>query len=85
MLTATSADIPRPICDVGYPQSQLETMLPVVRLKQFYVWMRGQTFSECNGLLFNGKNLVPSGCGPHGYVYYESDVRAFLAGRPVLD
>lgn len=76
-----------PICRFGYPHSQLVELLEEDQLKTFFRWMIGQTFTECDGRLYNyeTKRMEPSGCGPHGFVYYEWDVQRFLAGLSVID
>jgi hypothetical protein len=80
-------DIPAPDCVLGYPEYQLEEILGD-RIEEFGRWMRGQTFSGCDARSYNHetKEYEPSGCDiPHGFVYYQSDVRRFLAGLPVID
>lgn len=84
---ATQPELPAPICKFGYPHSQLEEIFSVLKLKAFFHWMRGQTFSSCDGRIFNAaeNRMEASNCGPHGYVYYQSDVQRFVAGLPVID
>jgi hypothetical protein len=79
--------LPVPKCKFGYPHEQLKEALGEEKFKQFLSWMLGQTFSSCEGRIFNRKanRMEDSGCGPHGYVYYGWDVEAFLDGRPALD
>jgi len=79
--------LPAPICSLGYPESQLLDIISAEQLKNFYQWMSGQTFTICEGSKYDHiqKRSVPSGCGPHGYVYYPWDVERFLDGRPIVD
>lgn len=80
--------LPSAECRLGYPDSQLEEILGEERLKDFYRWMRGQTFSACDGTEYNHqtRKYEPSVCSvSHGYVYYRQDVERFLAGKPVID
>jgi hypothetical protein len=80
--------IEAPICKLGYPDSQLRKIFKSDETyKRFFSWMRGQTFSSCDGTSYNHekKALEPTNCGPHGYVYYASDVNRFIEGRPVID
>lgn len=83
---ATSMNIPDPVCKLGYPETQLEEILGA-RLKDFNVWMRGQTVSLCDGKYWDYEEMEykPSGCGPHGAVVYSCDVQDFLEGRDVQD
>ena len=76
-----------PICKYGYPHSQLVDVFSPELLKEFFSWMRGQTFSSCDGQEYSHveKKMVPTNCGPHGWVYYTDDVRRFLEGKPVID
>jgi len=76
-----------PICKLGYPYSQLGDIFSPELKKEFFSWMRGQTFTECNGYQYDheASTYEPSGCGPHGWVYYTSDVQRFLEGKPVID
>lgn len=86
-VAVAAEDFPAPLCEIGYPHSQLEQTLSVLKMKDFLRWMMGQTFSMCTGQIFDyaTNRMVPSNCGPHGFVYYTSDVRAFLDGRQPLD
>ena len=76
-----------PQCKLGYPESQLEIEMSPDELKKFFSWMRGQTFSSCDGRMYNHetKEYEETGCGPHGYVYYPEDVYRFLYGWKVVD
>lgn len=87
METMIAEPLGTPECKYGYPHSQLEREMNVLQLKSFLKWMVGQTFSSCEGKEYDHdkKEYVPSGCGPHGYVYYTSDVNRFLAGKEVID
>lgn len=78
---------PTPICKLGYPESQLRDMFSNEQMKDFFNWMRGQTFSVCDGSFYDHreKRSKPTGCGPHGYVYYPWDVEKFLDGSPIVD
>lgn len=80
-----SMNIEPPECRVGYTVEQLERILGD-RIKEFYIWMRGQTFSSCDDRIYNHstKEYEP-GCGPHGFVYYPWDVQRFLDGSPIVD
>lgn len=79
-------DLPAPECKLGYPATQLEGLLGL-RMNELNEWMIGQTFTSCDGRQYNYKlgKYEPTGCGPHGYVYYSHDVKKFLAGLPVTD
>lgn len=76
-----------PECKFGYPETQLREIWTEDKFKDFMKWMRGQTFSVCDGTLFDGElnRMVGSGCGPHGYVFYAHDVTNFVTGGPILD
>lgn len=76
-----------PLCRIGYPETQLEDILTPLQFSNFIVWMSGQTYSSCTGEEYDYdlKKNVPTGCGPHGYVYYRGDVDRFLRGLPVVD
>jgi hypothetical protein len=78
--------IEEPECELGYPEKQLERILGN-RLPAFNTWMAGQTIAGCEGRKYNyaRKEFEPTGCGPHGFVVYASDVERFLAGLPVID
>lgn len=78
--------LPTPECKYGYPAIQLEKILGD-RMPDFFRWMRGQTFALCDGREYDygAREYKPTGCGPHGAVYYSSDVRQFLAGGHPLD
>jgi hypothetical protein len=82
-----SFELPPPICQQGYPHSQLVEIFGPEKIKTFFHWMRGQTFSECDGQRYvhETKSYEPTGCGPHGFVYYSWDVQRFLDGRPIID
>lgn len=71
----------------GYPETQLRSEWSEDKFKDFMKWMRGQTFTSCDGWSFDHKSnrLIDSNCGPHGYVYYVTDVHRFLAGGRVVD
>jgi hypothetical protein len=77
----------RPECKLGYPKTQLRAELTAEEFKAFFKWMRGQTFGSCEGQSYDHekKEYIPSGCGPHGYVFYATDVNRFLAGGSVVD
>ncbi len=77
----------KPECKFGYSAKQLAEMLTEKQLANFLKWMVGQTFSSCSGWVYDHKRgfNVTSGCGPHGYVYYEHDVRRWAEGKPVID
>lgn len=81
-------DMPEPECKYGYPQSQIEKIFPEDRLKEFHLFMNGQTVSLCNNRRWDyilGEE-VEDDCGTsHGTVFYRSDVFDFLSGRPVTD
>jgi hypothetical protein len=76
-----------PTCRFGYPEAQLKDMWDEATFKKFMLWMRGQTFSSCDGSIFDHENscTVDSNCGPHGYVYYTHDVLRFVSGKPAFD
>lgn len=79
--------LPTPDCELGFSQRQLEDVFPPEKFKEFIYWMRGQTSAICDGKTYDPqlKCSLPSGCGPHGYVYYPWDVERFLDGRPIVD
>lgn len=79
--------LPAPECELGYPQSQLENIFTPEKFKEFFYWMRGQTIALCDGRQFihEERRFEPTGCGPHGYVFYPWDVERFLDGRPIID
>jgi hypothetical protein len=76
-----------PKCLAGYPMSQLTEEMPPKTFNAFINWMRGQTFTVCDGRVYNHafQSYEDSGCGPHGNVFYTSDVNRFLAGGSVID
>jgi hypothetical protein len=80
------SNIPKAECRFGYPVQQLENILGN-RITEFYKWMHGQTFSSCDGRLYNYETEAyeASNCGPHGFVYYQGDVERFLDNRPIVD
>lgn len=67
--------VPNPECRYGYTAEELKTILGD-QLGAFDQWFVGQTGAVCEGR---------SGCGPHGFVVYRSDVIDFLAGRETAD
>jgi len=78
--------LPEPACELGYTQDQLEEFFGN-RITAFYKFMAGQTIGGCDGRRYDyeTKQYVSSGCGPHGWAYYTSDVRQFILGGPPLD
>lgn len=74
----TSESPPNPDCTLGYPENQVKEIMGA-RLREFRIWMRGQTQGVCDGQLYD------IGCGPHGTVTYPTDVERFLQGLPVID
>lgn len=80
-------DFVTPECKYGYPETQLKAEFGDDRMKAFNAWMRGQTFSSCDGKQYNydKQEFEATNCGPHGYVYYVYDVNRFIAGQPVID
>lgn len=77
---------PQPECKYGYTDTQISEMFKD-NGTAFYKWMAGQTFSSCEGWEYSYElgAKVSSGCGPHGFVYYSSDVHRFIRGLPVID
>lgn len=75
-----------PQCELGYPVSQLETLLGD-RMTELNDWMYGQTAAICEGRKYNYETheYESTDCGPHGVVYYSWDVQRFLDGRPIID
>ena len=73
-------------CKYGYTRDEIEALVGD-RIDAFNHWMRGQTGSICDGQLYDHdkREYYPSGCGPHGPVVYEHDVRQFLRGGRPLD
>lgn len=74
-----------PECQYGYTDAQIQQMFE--EPKKFYSWMRGQTFSSCDGREYNRdtEQYVATNCGPHGFVYYPWDVYRYVNGLPVID
>jgi hypothetical protein len=79
--------LPEPICRSGYPISQLESFLGDQGMRRLNLWMEGQTGSICDGRRYDHENrcYVPTGCGPHGMVYYTHDVKRWAEGLPIVD
>lgn len=79
-------ELPQPECILGYPDGQLHELLGS-RYDEFWKWMRGQTFTSCDGRAYDHetKEYRETGCGPHGFVVYYHDVKRFLEGLPVID
>ena len=79
--------MPKSDCQYGYPDAQLREIFTQEQFKRFSDWMVGQTISDCAGSVYDHelKSMVPSGCGPHGWVYYSHDIARFLRGLPVID
>jgi hypothetical protein len=75
-----------PECQLGYPETQLMEMLGPI-MDSFMYWMRGQTFSACDGKRYNYETnkYEDTGCGPHGYVFYTHDVERFFSELSVFD
>jgi hypothetical protein len=74
-----------PECDMGYTVPQLEEILGD-RMPDFDRFMHGQTFSLCDGRLYNYETKgYDAGCGPHGTVVNRSDLERFLRGGRVID
>ena len=71
---------PTPDCIWGYTSAQVSAL--VSDLGDFHSWMRGQTDAICDGRYFDydERTTKPSGCGPHGPVYYADDVQRYLSG-----
>lgn len=82
-----STDLPEPVCELGYPQEQLKTIMSRFLYEDFCRWMRGQTGGICDGRRYNfaTKEYEETRCGPHGTVVYVGDVETFLRGGPNLD
>lgn len=78
--------LPKPKCQYGYTTGQISKIMGD-RLEEFNKWMRGQTQAVCDGRAydFEAQKYRMSGCGPHHTITYETDVRQFLSGGPVLD
>lgn len=55
--------------------------------KGFRLFMRGQTYALCDSMIYDPESgdYVPTDCGPHGEVFYITDVNRFLAGGKVVD
>ena len=75
-----------PSCILGYTDSDLNQLLGNEK-SEFYAWMRGQTFTSCDGKAYDPELRAyrDTGCGPHGYVFYVADVARFMRGLPVID
>jgi len=78
--------LPQPECKYGYTQKQLERILGD-RISDFDKFMNGQTGAICNGQEYNydDDKHEMTGCGPHGYVVYKSDLEGFLNGNKIWD
>jgi hypothetical protein len=76
-------ELPTPACELGYPGVQVIEIFGMNTLK-FYKWMRGKSITFCDGYTYNEETeeYEPSGEGPHGHVYYASDVEAYAATLP---
>ncbi len=74
-------------CMYGLTEAELHARFPGERHDDFMKWMRGQTGTICEGRVYDyiQKEYRPSGCGPHGVVVYEWDVKRYEDGRPVID
>lgn len=82
--------LPDPICVLGFTSGQVEQIvteqLGPDKMHLFQDWMRGQTVGFCDARRYDhdAGEYVESGCGPHGSVVYEPDMRRFVesgAGR----
>jgi len=66
-----ATDLPRPACALGYTSVQLLAMLGPDRFAELTRRLRVQTVKCDEG----------AGCGAHGVVIPERELRAFLARR----
>lgn len=78
--------LPKPKCKYGFTEEQIRKIMGA-HLLRFQAWISGQTGAICDNRDYDheAKEYKPSGCGPHGFIIYEHDVRRFLAGGPNLD
>lgn len=78
--------LPDPICQLGYPDTQLRILLGT-RYMEFMGWMHTQTMGICEGRKFNysTKYWEPTNCGPHGIVVPPGDLSRFLGGKAIDD
>lgn len=73
-------------CQLGLTVAQAQERVGD-RWEDFERWMRGQTVGYCDGRVYDHekKEYQPSGCGPHGTVFYAHDVDNFLGGGRAFD
>lgn len=78
----------KPVCELGYPWTQLEEEMSREQYLEFREWMTGQTMAICQGKLYNHKTRqYEESCGGvgHGGVVYAWDLDRYLSGLPVID
>lgn len=86
-----SIQMPAPQCEMGYSEAQITEAFGAVGeplRDMFETWMRGQTYTLCEGKSFNHDTKeyeVACGGTSHGNVYYVDDLRRFLNGLPIVD
>lgn len=84
----TPDQLPSPICQLGYPQDQLEELFDEQELRRLGLWMNGQTMAICEARRYNHdtKKYEPNGCDrAHGGVIYAWDLERWLRAGPIID
>lgn len=79
--------LPRPKCKWGFTTGQIGKIMED-RFDEFLDWLNaGRTRTgTCTGWESDDEgNPRMNGCGPHGNVFFQKHVRAFLAGGPIVD
>ena len=81
--------LPTPECPYGFPDKQLRKIFTREQYQNFFSWMRGQTFTDCDGWKYDPstKSMEHTECfdDPHGYVFYTHDVAKYAKGSGILD
>lgn len=74
-----------PDCRFGFSHDLLRESLSPEDYADLQDWLAGQTQSICSGCRYDFKieRDVPSGCGPHGPVAYDWDVKRWLHARAI--
>lgn len=77
--------MPKPKCQLGYTRAEVEEI--VGNMTSFDRWFRGQAGAICDGRRYDHdkQEYEPTGCGPHGLIYYTWDVEQYMKGQPPLD
>jgi hypothetical protein len=83
-------ELPKPECESGYPQWQVEEILAKFGRSQdeFGKWVYGQTMSLCQGQSYNyNTRSYDEKCGgvAHGGIVYPWDLERFLQRKRIID